>query len=160
MHTGLHSLTHVDRSWKRSSCSPLRRSTYQSSMDIHLEPFKCSKLECEGCTNGAGGTPQAWRWLTLVVILRSLAALQEFMCLVVFHIGPALKSVLNIITTRNKHTRLNLHRSWTLTHSSINSFPHQHFQSFPWTGFYFLHWKTASLAYFIQIFWGFSYFTF
>lgn len=56
-------------------------------MDIHSEPFKCSKLECQGCIKRAGGTPRALRRLTPVVILRSLSALREFMCVMLFHTG-------------------------------------------------------------------------
>lgn len=92
-------------------------------MDIHLEPFKCYKLERQGCINSAGGMPQALRWLTPVVIQRSLSALQEFMCLMVFHIALRWNLCLTSSSQRNKYTQRNLHRSWVLTHSNTGPFP-------------------------------------
>lgn len=87
MHTCLRSLRVSTGAGKGLRVSLWGVLLSQSCMDIHLEPFKCSKPECQGCVDSAGGTPQALRSLTPVVILRSLAALQEFMCLVVFHIA-------------------------------------------------------------------------
>lgn len=72
-------------------------------MDIHSEPFKCSKLECQGCINRAGGTPRALRRLTPVVILRSLSALWGFMCVMLFHTGQ--------ICVEEHHRETNTHKT-------------------------------------------------
>lgn len=68
-------------------------------------------LERRGCVNRAGGMPRALHRLTPVVILRSLSALREFLCLVLFH--TALHWNLGWRSwQRNKYTEDNLHRIW------------------------------------------------
>lgn len=91
-------------------------------MDIHLEPFKCSKLECQGCINRAGGTPRALRRLTPVVILRSLSAPWGFMCVMLFHTGLS-SNLCWRSSQRDKYTQDDLHRSWACTHSNMSPFP-------------------------------------
>ena len=117
-------LTHEDTSWKGLHVG------LWGDLLVWIfiwSPLNVTSWSVKGWINRSGETPPALRWLTPVVILRSLSALQEFMCLIVLHSPDFIALCWNLCSTslsqRNKYPQHNLHRSRALTRSNICPFP-------------------------------------